>query len=343
MAPYYDGLLAFLFRQLFYTIPEVAPVDLSGKVVLLTGANSGIGLALAFMLASRGAEVIAAVRSVAGGEAARHKILKTIPAANVKVRQCDLASFDSVKRFVTELEQDSVTLDLVILNAGVWCSEMITSRDGFDLSLQVNVLSNALLAISLLPYLRYENSRARIVFVTSEGHAMVPTSFHQSSSLLNSLNHKCHNFDHYTHYYTSKLFGLLWALALSRRVNPEKLSLVLVSPGLCKSELFRTVRSAPTDLLTRCFARNCDDGARMVMLASVTETENSRGMYYSQGSQVPISKFASSTEGIVCQERLWEEIMAILDRVHPDLKSHLRKVQTLLDPRSPLQGHTQCL
>lgn len=149
------------------------------------------------------------------------------------------------------------------------------------------MLSNALLAVSLLPYLRYNNGRPRIVFVTSEGHAMVSTAFREQKKLLDSFSPRRQDFDHYTHYYTSKLFGLLWALAMSRRVDPEKLSIVLVSPGLCKSELFRDVRSAPTDVLVRYIARDCDDGARMIMMASDPMAEDSPGYYYSQGSRVP--------------------------------------------------------
>ncbi|KAE8139063.1 hypothetical protein BDV38DRAFT_291779 [Aspergillus pseudotamarii] len=326
MAPYYDGLLAFLFRQFFYTIPEIPPVELYGKSVLLTGANSGVGFCLALELASRGAKVLAAVRSVPKGEAAKQNILKQVPTAQVEVRECDLASFESVKAFVNQISQESQTFDLVILNAGVWCSQWMASADGFDLSLQVNVLSNALLSMLILPHLRYKNGKPRIVFVTSEGHAMVPTSFMQHNSILDTFKQKPQSFDHYTHYYNTKLFGLLWALALSRRVDPEKLSVVLASPGLCKSELFRNVRSAPTDLLANCFARSCEEGARMIMIASVAElAENSGSSYYSQGSQVPVSRFSSSAEGVSCQERLWEEIASILEQMGPNLEAYLRR------------------
>lgn len=139
MAPYYDGLLAFLFRQLFYTIPEVPSVELHGKSVLVTGANSGVGFCLALELASHGAKVLAAVRSVPKGEAAKQRILEQVPTAQVEVQECDLASFDSVKAFANQMKQESKTFDLVILNAGVWCSQWMASTDGFDISLQVSV------------------------------------------------------------------------------------------------------------------------------------------------------------------------------------------------------------
>ncbi|KAB8253006.1 hypothetical protein BDV35DRAFT_402059 [Aspergillus flavus] len=325
MAPYNDGLLAFLFRQLFYTIPEVPPVELHGKSVLVTGANSGVGFCLALELASHGAKVLAAVRSVPKGEAAKQRILERVPTAQVDVQECDLASFDSVKAFANQMKQESKTFDLVILNAGVWCSQWMASTDGFDISLQVNVLSNALLTMLILPHLRYKSGKPRIVFVTSEGHAMVPTHFMQHNSILDTFKQSPESFDHYTHYYTSKLFGLLWALALSRRIDREKFSVVLASPGLCKSELFRHVRSAPTDILANCFARSCDEGARMIMIASVQElAENSEPSYYSQGSLVPVSRFSSSAEGLLCQDRLWQEVASTLVQVDPDFEAYLQ-------------------
>lgn len=149
MAPYYDGLLAFLFRQLFYGIPEVPPVDLSGKTVLLTGANSGVGYALMSELAMHGAEVITAVRSVAKGNAARRLVLDQIPDAHIEVRECDLASFESVMKFLNQIALDGKTFDIFILNAAVWCSGWTTSADGIELCTQVGLLGRNFRAIRL--------------------------------------------------------------------------------------------------------------------------------------------------------------------------------------------------
>ena len=141
MAPYYDGLLAFLFRQLFYSIPDVPSVDLSGKTALVTGANSGIGYSLAMKLATQGAQVIMAVRSVAKGEAARKMILEKVPEARIEIKGCDLASFDSVMMLINEISRESRSFDLVVLNAGVWSSELETSSDGIDISIQVSSIA----------------------------------------------------------------------------------------------------------------------------------------------------------------------------------------------------------
>lgn len=137
MAPYYDGLAAFLFRQLFCTIPDPPPVRLDGQRVLVTGGNSGVGYSLTSMLVSRGAEVVMAVRSITKGKEARDTIRHNDPGAQISVRACDLGCFESMRGFIDELHRDGLTFDVVVLNAGVWCAEWIASADGLDMTLQV--------------------------------------------------------------------------------------------------------------------------------------------------------------------------------------------------------------
>lgn len=159
---------------------------------------------------------------------------------------------------------------------------------------KVNVLANALLASSLQHLLRSTlGNPSRMVFVTSEGHAMVPSDFAQDEKLLArfAIQPYSTSFDHYQHYYLSKLFGLLWALAFARRVDPEKVSIVLASPGLCHSNLFRDVRSVPSNFLAWCFARPSSDGARILLTAALACPQRASiypgDTYFSQGRVVP--------------------------------------------------------
>lgn len=145
MWKYYDEVLTVIFRQLFYKIPTNPKVDLSGKIFLVTGANTGVGLACATQLVSCGARVVLAVRSVSKGEVARNEIIKQHQAAMIEVKECDLASFQSVLGFVDGLSRDGLKFDGVILNAAVLCRSWVLSPEGFEMSLQVREMLEPLL------------------------------------------------------------------------------------------------------------------------------------------------------------------------------------------------------
>lgn len=146
MGKYFDGVLAFMFRQLFYKIPANPKIDLREKTFLITGANTGVGLACATQLVSCGARVVLAVRSVAKGHSARIEIIKQHPGATIEVRECDLASFQSVLGLVDGLSKDSFSFDGVILNAAVLCRSWVRSPEGFEMSLQVRDIAHPLLS-----------------------------------------------------------------------------------------------------------------------------------------------------------------------------------------------------
>lgn len=120
--------------------------------------------------------------------------------------------------------------------------------------------------------------------VSSEAHAITSLKERSEGNLLEAFNDPA-RFNAATCYFSSKLLNLLWTLSLSRKVDPRKLSVVLVSPGFCRSELFREIdRWWATDAISWCFARTAQAGARMLMFASVVAPEQeAHGSYYSQG------------------------------------------------------------
>ena len=123
-----------------------------GKLVIVTGANSGTGKEAARRLAEAGADVIMAVRTVAKGEQARAEILARHPAAQLKVRRVDLADLASVREFADGLAADGRPVDLLLNNAGVMAppTRMVTA-DGFELQLGSNFLGPFALTVRLLP------------------------------------------------------------------------------------------------------------------------------------------------------------------------------------------------
>ena len=130
-----------------YVVP-----DQSGKVAVVTGANSGTGQEATRRLAAAGARVVMAVRTPAKGERARSEILAQHPAAQLEVRRIDLADLASVRDFADGLIAGGTPLDLLINNAGVMAPPTrFTTADGFELQFGSNFLGPFALTVRLLP------------------------------------------------------------------------------------------------------------------------------------------------------------------------------------------------
>ncbi|HEX9334316.1 MAG TPA: SDR family oxidoreductase [Pseudonocardiaceae bacterium] len=128
--------------------------DQSGKLAVVTGANSGTGKEAARRLAGAGAHVVLAVRTPAKGDQARAEILTQHPNAQLDVRRIDLADLASVARFADELIADGTPIDLLVNNAGVMAPPTrMTTADGFELQFGSNFLGPFALTIRLLPAL----------------------------------------------------------------------------------------------------------------------------------------------------------------------------------------------
>jgi NAD(P)-dependent dehydrogenase (short-subunit alcohol dehydrogenase family) len=130
-----------------YAVPDQA-----GKLVVVTGANSGTGREAARRLAGAGADVVMAVRTVAKGERARDEILAAQPGARLEVRRIDLADLASVAEFADGLIADGRPVDVLINNAGVMAPPTrMTTADGFELQFGSNFLGPFALTMRLLP------------------------------------------------------------------------------------------------------------------------------------------------------------------------------------------------
>jgi NAD(P)-dependent dehydrogenase (short-subunit alcohol dehydrogenase family) len=141
--------------------------DQTGKLVIVTGANSGTGREAAKRLAAAGAHVVMAVRSVAKGEAARAEILAAHPAARLEVRRIDLADLASVREFADGVIADGTPVDVLVNNAGVMTPPArMATADGFELQFGSNYLGPFALTMRLLPLLLAAGS-PRVVTMSS--------------------------------------------------------------------------------------------------------------------------------------------------------------------------------
>lgn len=149
------------------TLPEIAVPDLSGRLAIVTGANSGLGFALTSRLAAAGAEVILAVRNWGKGEDAVARIRTDNPSARLRMLPLDLSSLDNIAAFAATFTAEGRPLDLLVNNAGVMMPpKRGETEDGFELQFGSNYLGHFALTAHLLPQLRSAKS-ARVVSLSS--------------------------------------------------------------------------------------------------------------------------------------------------------------------------------
>lgn len=145
---------------------EDEATDLSGRVVVVTGANSGIGLATAEALGRKGAHVILACRSETRGREALERLRREDPKVHARLEILDVSSLASIRAFADRLQETKI--DVLVHNAGVLPDQRTMTADGFELTWATHVLGPFALTRQLLPRLRASDS-ARIITVTSGG------------------------------------------------------------------------------------------------------------------------------------------------------------------------------
>ena len=177
---------------------------------MVTGANSGLGLATARELARKGARVVLACRNVAKGEAAVRDIEAGAPGAALELEQLDLASLDSVRSFAERYRSSHDGLDLLINNASVMAPPRKRTADGFELQFGTNHLGHFALTAQLIGAMEGRDD-ARVVTLSSQAHRTGRIAF-------GNLDGERHYF-RWRAYGQSKLANLLFALELERRLS----------------------------------------------------------------------------------------------------------------------------
>ena len=207
--------------------------DQSGRVVIITGANSGLGLAAAHRLASKGATVVLGCRSVPNAEKARAAILAVTPRANVEVGSVDVASLRSVRDFAETIRRRFSVLDVLINNAGIMATPRAVSSDGFEMQFATNHLGHFALTGLLLPLMR-ERKSSRVVAVASIAARSGRIDFDDPMGE--------RRYDAWQAYNQSKLANLMFALELQRRLAKMGSATVAVAahPGASTTNLFAT-------------------------------------------------------------------------------------------------------
>ncbi len=207
--------------------------DQHGKIAVITGANSGIGLEAAKQLARKGAHVILACRSLERGEEALAEVRAQGDQIKAEVRELDLADLSSVRAFARDLLAEHDRIDLLINNAGVMAIPYAKTEEGFEMQFGTNHLGHFALTGLLLDALSKggNGAPARVVNVTSSAHRLSKMRFDDL--------HWERGYDKWRAYGQSKLANLLFTYELDRRIKAAKLPVVTVAchPGYTQSNL----------------------------------------------------------------------------------------------------------
>ena len=207
-----------------------AQVKLDGKIVIITGANTGIGLETAVDLAKRNARVILACRSVERGETAAVEVRKRSGNDNVVFVQLDLASLDSVRKAAAKILEEEPRIDILINNAGVFNNAYTKSADGFELTFAINHLGHFLLTNLLLDRIK-EAPSARIVNVSSGAYRRAQIDF-------NDLNLE-RSYGAIKAYGQSKMANILFTRKLAKELQGTGVTVNVLHPGAIYTNIFR--------------------------------------------------------------------------------------------------------
>ena len=289
---------------------EALVPDQTGRTALITGANSGIGLEAARMLAKRGAHVVLACRTRAKADAARDSILADAPTADVSVIDLDLSSLASVAEAAAEFSARFGRLDLLVNNAGVMATPYQRTVDGFELQFATNHLGHVALTAHLLPML-LATGKSRVVNVSSLAHKMGKIDFDDLQSE--------RRYRAWGAYGQSKLANLLFTFELQRRLEEVGADTIAVAahPGISDTNLAGSTGGivgqlmALTHPMAKVFSQNAHAGALPTVRAA-TDPAVRGGEYYGpdgfmeqRGAPKRVEPNASARDAAIAK-RLWE-------------------------------------
>ncbi len=274
-----------------------------GRLAVVTGANTGLGLETAQVLAARGASVVLAVRDTEKGKAAAARIAGTAPGANVTVQSLDLASLDSIRAAAGELRATHPRIDLLINNAGVMFPPKQTTHDGFELQFGTNHLGHfALTGLLLEQMLPVPGSR--VVTVSSLAHRI------QARINFDDLQSE-RSYSRVAAYSQSKLANLMFTYELQRRLAAAGTTIAVAAhPGLANTELTRNTPAITAFFYARVMSQQAAMGA-LPALRAATDPGVLGGQYYGPGRLLgargypKLAQSSRQSHDPAIQRRLW--------------------------------------
>ncbi|KAJ3863526.1 MAG: hypothetical protein NXY57DRAFT_1001009 [Lentinula lateritia] len=323
-------------------MPPVTTGDLTGKTVMITGANSGIGFEAAKHFATMNpTRLIVVCRSVEKAQDSIAKIEADTGYKGAEPMGLELSSFRSVSEFVTQVNKTLDRLDIIVENAAISTNyEYIATDDGWESMLQVNSLGPALHTLLLLPIIsntaKQHSVVPRIVVVSSETIFManIDSDAIAAANTLQTLSSKdyCTPGIMRARYVHSKILNVMLVNKLAALL-PQNIVPVALNPGFCVSGLRRKSRGEEAERFKKMeddFAYTSEEGSRQIIYAAIGgKDEELRGKFTSYSQVLEISDWMLSEEGKKAEDKTWNEMLEIfgkLDERVPQIVAEYLKV-----------------
>ena len=276
---------------------------MKNKVVIITGANRGIGKEAAKEIAKIGAKVYMACRSLDSANEAKEKIIKGTGNHNVLVKHLDLASADSIINFAKQFKKEESKLDVLINNAGISSGSKKLNDAGVELTFAINVLGHHYLTKLLIDLLE-KSSPSRIINVASE---------YAGGLDLNDINYDKRSYGTTAAYKQSKQANRMLTREWAKRVVDKNISIYSMTPGwVPNTDLFReqsTFNKVVIKTVGAVGGRSVEQGAdTIVWLASSDKVEGSNGGFFKDRKEL-LCQFNNPEE----EKKLWDLCERFID------------------------------
>ena len=277
--------------------------DQKGRVVIITGATSGLGKEAARVLAGKDARVILAVRNLSKGESVADEIRKEFPESDVSVRDLDLSSLTSIKSFAEGILKDHERLDILINNAGIMMCPFSRTEDGFEIQMGTNHLGHFALTGLLIPLMN-KTKRSRMVATSSAAHRFGNIDF-------TDFNWETRKYNPSRAYGDSKLANLYFTYELAGKLGTHKDAPLVTAahPGWTRTELQR--HAGGLRFLNNFFSQGPEMGVLPTLRAAIDPEAKPgdyfgpSGLYEMQGYPVKV-KSSKRSHDKEAATQLWD-------------------------------------
>ncbi len=274
--------------------------DMSGKTVVVTGSNTGIGEVTAREIAGAGAKVIMACRSAERAEPVAASIRESTGNDQVEFMQLDLGSLASVRDFGERWRERGEAIDVLLNNAGLVTSG--ETKDGFELCFGVNHLGHFLLTAELLDFVKEAaeaKGEARIVTVASRAHTRT------DGIDFGAVQRPTKTTTAFPEYCVSKLANVLFSAELAKRLGPgNPIHTYSLHPGVVASDIWRRVPWPFRSLMKMRMITNEEGALTSLHCATSPEAGKQTGMYYDKSKP---RKTSSRGADEALAKELWEQ------------------------------------